>query len=128
VQVEIFGEQPHFLNLLHRTWTRPKRLEANGAIQSRAAILNHKAIGRANTVFFKLTLNKHDDNVLSEFGAPLARIPDVIEAYHVSGEDDSGEGCGGRNRWSSFSTGARLRCRLTICCHFIFKKSILFVR
>jgi Lrp/AsnC family transcriptional regulator, leucine-responsive regulatory protein len=65
-----------------------KRLEANGAIQRYAAILNHKAIGLANTVFVELTLNKHDDKVLEEFGTALARIPEVIEAHLVSGDYD----------------------------------------
>jgi len=65
-----------------------KRLEANGASQRYAAILNHKAIGLANTVFVELTLNKHDDKVLEEFGTALARIPEVIEAHLVSGDYD----------------------------------------
>jgi Lrp/AsnC family transcriptional regulator, leucine-responsive regulatory protein len=69
-------------------WTRLKRLEANGAIQRYAAILDHKAIGLANTVFVELTLNKHDDKVLEEFGAALARMPEVIEAHLVSGDYD----------------------------------------
>jgi Lrp/AsnC family transcriptional regulator, leucine-responsive regulatory protein len=69
-------------------WTRLKRLEANGAIQRYAAILDHKAMGLANTVVVELTLNKHDDKVLSEFGAALARIPEVVEAYLVSGDYD----------------------------------------
>jgi Lrp/AsnC family leucine-responsive transcriptional regulator len=69
-------------------WTRLKRLEANGAIRRYAAILDHKAIGLPNTVFVELTLNKHDDKVLEEFGAALARMPEVIEAHLVSGDYD----------------------------------------
>jgi Lrp/AsnC family leucine-responsive transcriptional regulator len=34
----------------------------------------------ANIVFVEVTLNKHDDKVLEEFGAALARIPEVVEA------------------------------------------------
>ncbi len=42
----------------------------------------------ANIVFIEVTLNKHDDKVLEEFGAALARVPEVIEAYLVSGDYD----------------------------------------
>jgi Lrp/AsnC family transcriptional regulator, leucine-responsive regulatory protein len=69
-------------------WTRLKRLESSGAIRRYAAILDHKAIGLANIVFIEVTLNKHDDKVLEEFGAALARVPEVIEAYLVSGDYD----------------------------------------
>jgi Lrp/AsnC family leucine-responsive transcriptional regulator len=69
-------------------WTRQKRLESSGAIRRYAAILDHKAIGLANTVFIQVTLNRHDDKVLEEFGAALARVPEVIEAYLVSGDYD----------------------------------------
>ena len=69
-------------------WTRLKRLEASGAIQRYAAILDHKAIGLGNIVFVELTLNKHDDKVLEEFGSRLARMPEVIEAHLVSGDYD----------------------------------------
>jgi Lrp/AsnC family transcriptional regulator, leucine-responsive regulatory protein len=69
-------------------WTRLKRLESSGAIRRYAAILDHKAIGLANTVFIEVTLNKHDDKVLEEFDAALARVPEVIEAYLVSGDYD----------------------------------------
>ena len=69
-------------------WTRLKRLESSGAIQRYVAILDHKAIGLANIVFVHVILNKHDDKVLEEFGAALARMPEVIEAHLVSGDYD----------------------------------------
>ena len=33
-------------------------------------------------------MNKHDDKVLEEFGAALARIPEVVEAHLVTGDYD----------------------------------------
>ena len=36
----------------------------------------------------EVTLNKHDDKVLEEFGAALARIPEVVEAHLVTGDYD----------------------------------------
>jgi Lrp/AsnC family transcriptional regulator, leucine-responsive regulatory protein len=69
-------------------WTRLKRLEAAGVIARYAAVLDHRAMGLANVVFVEVTLNKHDDKIVEEFGAALARIPEVVEAYLVTGDYD----------------------------------------
>ncbi len=69
-------------------WTRVKRLEANGALESYVAVLNHKAIGLPNVVFVEVTLDRHDENVLAQFGDALAQIPEVIEAHLVTGDYD----------------------------------------
>jgi Lrp/AsnC family leucine-responsive transcriptional regulator len=69
-------------------WTRLKRLEASGAIERYVAILNHKAIGVPNVVFVEVTLDRHDERMLEEFGAALAEIPEVVEAHLVTGDYD----------------------------------------
>jgi Lrp/AsnC family leucine-responsive transcriptional regulator len=69
-------------------WTRVKRLEESGVIASYVAVIDHKAIGLANTVFVEVTLNKHDDKVLEQFGEALLRIPEVVEAHLVTGDYD----------------------------------------
>lgn len=69
-------------------WTRVKRLEASGVIEGYVALINHKAIGLAITVFVEVTLSKHDDQVPEQFGQALLRIPEVVEAHLISGEYD----------------------------------------
>jgi Lrp/AsnC family leucine-responsive transcriptional regulator len=69
-------------------WTRVKRLEAAGAIESYVAVLNHQAIGLTNTVFVEVTLDRHNEQALERFGDALARIPQVIEAHLVTGDYD----------------------------------------
>ncbi|WNJ91023.1 Lrp/AsnC family transcriptional regulator [Bosea sp. 685] len=69
-------------------WTRVKRLEESGVIENYVAVLNHGALGFSNTVFVEVTLDKHDDKVLDLFGEALARTPEVIEAYLVTGDYD----------------------------------------
>lgn len=69
-------------------WTRMKRLEASGAIEGYVAVLNHRVIGVPNLVFVEVTLNRHDEQILEEFGNALAKIPEVIEAYLVTGDYD----------------------------------------
>ena len=41
-----------------------------------------------DTVLLELTLDRHDDNALARFGEALATLPEVLEAYLVSGEYD----------------------------------------
>lgn len=45
-------------------------------------------LGWRDTVIVQLTLDSHTDESLYEFGRILATIPEVMEAYLVSGEYD----------------------------------------
>lgn len=69
-------------------WTRVKRLEESGAISRYVAVLDHKALGYDNIVFVEITLDKHDDKILDQFGEALTRIPEIVEAHLVTGEYD----------------------------------------
>lgn len=69
-------------------WTRVKRLEACGAIKGYVAVLDHKIIGVPNVVFVEVTLDRHDEKVLEQFGQALAEIPEIIEAHLVTGDYD----------------------------------------
>jgi Lrp/AsnC family leucine-responsive transcriptional regulator len=69
-------------------WTRVKRLEAAGAIEGYVAVLNHKVIGVPNVVFVEVTLDRHDEKALEQFGDALAQIPEIMEAHLVTGDYD----------------------------------------
>jgi Lrp/AsnC family leucine-responsive transcriptional regulator len=69
-------------------WTRVRRLEAEGAIERYVAIISHAALGLANFVFVEITLEKHNDKVLDQFGIAVTRMPEVVEADLVTGEYD----------------------------------------
>ena len=69
-------------------WTRMKRLEENGVIERYTVNLNAEALGLGETVMVQVTLDSHSDNTLERFGETLASIPEVVEAYLVSGEYD----------------------------------------
>ena len=69
-------------------WTRVRRLEAEGAIERYVAIISQAALGLANFVFVEITLEKHTDKVLDQFGAAVIRMPEVLEADLVTGEYD----------------------------------------
>ena len=69
-------------------WERIKKLEATGAIEGYTVRINPQALGFNDTVLVQVTLDSHSDNTLEKFGEILATIPEVVEAYLVSGEYD----------------------------------------
>ncbi len=69
-------------------WSRIKRLEAEGVIRRYTVDLNRAKLGWQDTVIVQLTLDNHTDEALYEFGRTLATIPEVLEAYLISGDYD----------------------------------------
>lgn len=69
-------------------WSRIKRLEAEGVIKQYRIELDRARLGYRDTVIVQLTLESHTDESLFEFGRALAEIPEVMEAFLVSGDYD----------------------------------------
>jgi Lrp/AsnC family leucine-responsive transcriptional regulator len=69
-------------------WERIRKMEASGVIQGYTVRVNPQALDLNDTVLVQLTLDSHTDNTLEKFGEVLATIPEVIEAYLVSGDYD----------------------------------------
>lgn len=69
-------------------WTRIKKMEAEGVIQGYTVRVDPAAIGFRETVIVQVTLENHTDEVLERFGKVLAEIPEVLDAYLISGDYD----------------------------------------
>jgi Lrp/AsnC family leucine-responsive transcriptional regulator len=69
-------------------WTRIKRMEAEGVIQGYTVRIDPAAVGFAETVIVQVTLESHNEETLVAFGRMLEEIPEVIEAYLISGDYD----------------------------------------
>ncbi len=69
-------------------WNRIKRMETDGVIQRYTVKVDQAALGYADTVIVQLTLDSHTDRMIADFGAALESIPEVLEAYLVSGDYD----------------------------------------
>jgi Lrp/AsnC family leucine-responsive transcriptional regulator len=69
-------------------WERIRKLEQAGVIEGYTVRLNAQALGLNDSVLVQVTLDSHSDNTLEKFGETLAAIPEVVEAYLVSGEYD----------------------------------------
>jgi Lrp/AsnC family transcriptional regulator, leucine-responsive regulatory protein len=69
-------------------WNRTRQLEAEGYIRGYVALLDQQKLGFADVVLIEVTLDRHDEDALARFGDELATLPEVLEAYLVSGEYD----------------------------------------
>lgn len=69
-------------------WQRTRRLEAEGYIRGYTAILDRERLGIPETVMIEVTLDRHDETVLDNFGRQMAEMPEVLEVWLVTGEYD----------------------------------------
>jgi Lrp/AsnC family transcriptional regulator, leucine-responsive regulatory protein len=69
-------------------WNRIKKMETEGVIQGYTVRLDAAALGFGETVIVQVTLESHSDEMLDAFGKALQDIPEVLEAYLISGEYD----------------------------------------
>jgi len=69
-------------------WNRVRAMEESGVIEGYAALLSQKSLGYPDTVIIEVTLDRHDDDIFEKFGAALADLPEVMEAYLLTGEYD----------------------------------------
>ena len=69
-------------------WARMRKMESDRVIQGYTVRLDPVAIGFSETVIVQVTLENHHDETLEEFGKALQEIPEVLEAYLVSGDYD----------------------------------------
>ena len=69
-------------------WKRVKRLETEGFIEKRVAIVNRKKLGLGVTVFVSVRTGQHDEKWLKKFAAAVATLPEVLEFHRMSGDVD----------------------------------------
>ncbi len=69
-------------------WRRIKRLEAEGVIDRRVALLDRKQVNLPVTVFVFVRTNQHAPDWLDSFAQAVADLPEVLEFYRMSGQVD----------------------------------------
>jgi Lrp/AsnC family transcriptional regulator len=69
-------------------WKRVKRLEADGYITARVALVDREKLDLGVTVFVAVRTNQHDEEWLATFAAAIKAVPEVVEFYRMSGEVD----------------------------------------
>lgn len=69
-------------------WRRIQRLEANGVIQRRVAILDPDLIGCGIGVFVAIETADHSQGALDRFAAAVRGMPEVMEVHRMAGDID----------------------------------------
>ena len=69
-------------------WNRVRRLETEGVIEKYVTIINQRALGIPDSVILEVRLSQHDDEILKRFEEALSRLPEVVEAFLVTGDYD----------------------------------------
>jgi Lrp/AsnC family transcriptional regulator, leucine-responsive regulatory protein len=67
---------------------RVRKLEERGVIRGYKAEVEEDLLGMKATVFVSVTLSFHNSEVIDNFQRIILEMPEVIEAHHVTGEDD----------------------------------------
>jgi Lrp/AsnC family transcriptional regulator len=69
-------------------WKRIQRLEAQGVIERRVALLNPEKLGLGLTVFVSIETSDHSEQWLTRFAEVVAAMPEVLEFYRLAGDVD----------------------------------------
>jgi Lrp/AsnC family transcriptional regulator len=69
-------------------WKRVKRLEEDGIIERRVALVNRRKAGLPVTVFVSVRTTEHDEKWLKHFAAAVVALPEVLEFHRMSGDVD----------------------------------------
>ncbi|MGY4395418.1 Lrp/AsnC family transcriptional regulator [Sphingomonas sp. UYAg733] len=69
-------------------WRRIDRLERDGFIRRRVAIIDRKKVGLNAQIFAQVKLNAHGRANLDEFAAAIREFPEVLECHVLMGSVD----------------------------------------
>jgi len=70
------------------TLSRIRRLEEQGIIRQYTALLDQDKMGFDMLCFINVSLQMHQFDQVEKFRAIIARMPEVLECYHITGEFD----------------------------------------
>lgn len=69
-------------------WKRIKRMEDEGLLTGRVALVDRKMVGLPVTVFVSLRISQHDEASLQRLATLIADMPEVQEFHRMSGDVD----------------------------------------
>ncbi len=69
-------------------WKRIQKMEADGIITGRVALLSPEAVGLGLSVFVSIETGEHSAGWLDTFGPQVAAMPEVMEFHRMAGDVD----------------------------------------
>ncbi len=69
-------------------YERIKKLESNGVIDKYVALINKKKVDKGFVAFCHVKLVQHSQDYVVKFEREVAKLNEVLECYHISGDYD----------------------------------------
>jgi Lrp/AsnC family transcriptional regulator len=69
-------------------WKRIQRLEADGVIMRRVAVVDQEKVGLPISVFVSIETGDHSQDWLDRFAKTVTAMPEVVEFYRMAGDVD----------------------------------------
>jgi Lrp/AsnC family transcriptional regulator len=69
-------------------WRRIKRLEDEGVIRRRVALVDRRRMNVPMTLFVSIRATRHANHWLDEFRTAIRDIPEIVEAWRLTGDVD----------------------------------------
>ena len=69
-------------------WKRIQKLEADGVIERRVAVVDQDKVGLGVTVFVSIETGDHSEEWLKKFADLVGAMPQVMEFYRMAGDVD----------------------------------------
>jgi Lrp/AsnC family transcriptional regulator len=69
-------------------WKRIRRMEQEGIIQRRVAVLDPAKIGLPVSVFVAVETSDHSSEWLGRFATVVEQMPEIVDAWRMSGDVD----------------------------------------
>lgn len=69
-------------------WRRIQKMEEDHIIERRVAVLNPEKVNCGVTVFVSITTDQHNHEWLKRFAEVIAKLPEVVGFYRMSGQID----------------------------------------
>src|SRR6185295_19013351 len=69
-------------------WRRIQKMDEEGVIKARVAVLDPAQVNAKVTVFVFITTNQHNEDWLTLFSRVISEFPEVVEFYRMSGHID----------------------------------------
>ncbi len=86
LSVDQISERVHLSR--NACWRRIRRLQDEGIIRARVALVDAEKVGLGQTVVVLVRTNAHDPDWLQRFRAAVREMPEIIGAHRMSGDLD----------------------------------------
>lgn len=73
---------------LNTCWRRVRKLETDGILERRVALVDNEKIGLPLTVFVSVRTDDHSKTWSDQFTQAAAAVPEIVEFYRLAGDVD----------------------------------------